>query len=88
MKTIEEIVIESLEPTFAELMGSEKCYFEDYSKTLSSLSTDEYWMDLVIELRDNMGEYYANSGAYSASCDVASTLESLYPERYAGIFRY
>ena len=88
MKTIEQIVIEYLEPTFSEIMGVDRYYFEDYSQMLSELSANEHWMDLVIELRDNMGKYYCNSGAYNANCDVASTLESLAPEKYKGQFKY
>lgn len=88
MKTIEQIVIEALEPSFSERIGVERYYFEEYSQMLSELSLNEYWMDLVIDLRDNMGRYYTNSGAYNANCDVASTLECLAPEKYAGKFRY
>lgn len=88
MKAIEDIVIDSLEPTFSERMSAQSAYFEDYSRMLSELSCNYHWMDLVIDLRDNMGRYHENSGAYNANLDVASTLESLVPEKYAGVFTY
>ena len=86
-KTIEQIVIESMEPTFEELIGSSKYFYEDYSRNLSAFSWLSYEA-LLIELGYILSHYFSNSGTYNAACDVASTLEALCPEKYAGKFIY
>ena len=87
--TIEEIVIDALEPTFADMMdeslnwhgyGMELCYLGHVLRTRPEM--------LVEELNETLSGYRSTSGEYTAACDVASTLESLAPEKYAGKFKY
>lgn len=89
MKTIEEIVIDALEPTFADMMetntkwhgyGMELCYLMGIFLSHPNCFVDEVNTTLI--------DYTSNTGEYTAACDVASTLESLAPEKYAGKFRY
>lgn len=89
MKTIEEIVIEKLEPTFAEIMdetlnwhgyGFELCYLGHVLRAKPEM--------LVQELNETLAAYRSSSGEYTAACDVASTLESLAPEKYKDKFKY
>lgn len=87
-KTIEQIVIESMEPTFEELIGSSKYFYEDYSRHLSALNWLTSEDGFVWELQYLLSNYFSNAGAYNAACDVASTLEVLCPEKYTGKFTY
>lgn len=84
-KTIEQIVIESMEPTFAEMVTSKDYYFEEYSDTLHFMLKPK---SLVEWLNYLLGFSISTTGTYNAACDVASTLESLCPEKYAGKFVY
>lgn len=82
-----EHIIEALMPTFAELTGDDKYYYDTYSSNLrifSVITQDK----LDKELRYILQHYFSNSGTYNAACDVASCLESLCPEEYAGKFVY
>lgn len=82
-----EYIIEALEPTFAEMMGPDKSYYEDYSCNLTMFSV-VLKERLDKELQYILKHYFSNSGTYNAACDVASCLESLCPEEYAGVFKY
>ena len=86
-RTMVEYIIEALEPTFEEMLSSDKYYYEDYSRNLSMFSFATK-SGLDEELQYILEHYFSNSGTYNAACDVASCLESLCPEGYAGKFYY
>ena len=90
-KTIEQIVIESMEPTFAEQMTSEvEKYWRGYEWELLSMKVVlNHKPNMIIsEINASLKCYYSSEGEYNAACDVASTLESLCPEKYTGKFTY
>lgn len=89
VKPIEYIVLDKLEPSFVDMMddslnwhgyGMELCYLGHVLRARPEM--------LVEELNETLAGYRSTSGKYTAACDVASTLESLAPEKYAGKFRY
>lgn len=86
-RTMIEYIIEALEPTFEEMLSSDKYYYEDYSRNLTMFSFVSK-LQLDKELQYILEHYFSNSGTYNAACDVASCLESLCPEEYAGRFIY
>lgn len=86
-RTMVEYIIEALEPTFEEMLSGDKYYYQDYSRNLTMFSfVIESRLDE--ELQYILEHYFSNSGTYNAACDVASCLESLCPEEYAGKFVY
>lgn len=90
MKTIEEIVIDALEPTFFEWLDM-SFDWEGYHHELAFLMgcvSYSFSQELFIEDINFSLMYPSNTFKYTAACDVASTLESLAPEKYAGKFRY
>ena len=89
MKTIERIVIEELEPTFKDAMHSMYGinYWVVYSETLYSLLAGNFDGGFIKELNMGINET-CSKGVKDACIDVASTLESLAPEKYAGKFHY
>lgn len=89
MKQIEYIVLDKLEPSFTDMMdtstnwhgyGMELCYLGHVLRARPEM--------LIEELNETLKSYRSSSGEYTAACDVASTLESLAPEKYAGKFKY
>lgn len=86
-RTMVEYIIEALEPTFTEWLGDDKHYYEDYASNLRMFSVVPKER-LDEELEYILQHYFSNSGTYNAACDVASCLESLCPEEYAGKFVY
>lgn len=89
MKTIEQYVIDALEPSFSDMMnesinwhryGTELCYLG----VILSREPENF----VDEINETLAGYMSTSGEYTAACDVASTLESLAPEKYDGKFKY
>lgn len=90
MKTIEEIVIDWMRPSFLEWLDM-SFDWEEYSNELDLLlmtvfhkwSEEKFIEDINFSLM-----YPSNTSKYTAACDVASTLESLAPEKYACKFRY
>ena len=88
MKTIEEIVIDVLEPTFKDMMLSNNGvnYWVSYGAKLQVLGMSEFDDYFIRDL--NIGMNSALSSVKDACVDVASTLESLAPEKYAGQFKY
>lgn len=85
--TLEKIVIDSMIPSMEDCMDtSSPVYWDLYCDMLVELKTESKW---VILLCNNIfRNYNSNDGRYCACCDVASTLESLAPEKYAGKFKY
>lgn len=85
-KTIEQIVIESMEPTFAEILDTNWAVrYSDglgFTQVLIGKSSDGVVFTLNDWMRHSVG------AKYDAYVDVASTLESLCPEKYAGKFVY
>ena len=88
-KTIEQIVIESMEPTFAEQIGTETSeYWDEYSSELGVLDAWSHTGFTLGDLNSTLRCSMSSTGYYNAACDVASTLEVLCPEKYAGKFTY
>lgn len=85
-----EYIIEALTPTFADFVTTEtSLYWEEYE---SQLNLHEAYLhnmwDLVEDVNYALKSCLSSTGRYNAACDVASCLESLCPEEYAGRFMY
>ena len=89
-RTMVEYIIEALEPTFAECMTSESGkYWEDYNAELDFILNWSHVPNATREdINNTLGKCLSSTGQYNAACDVASCLESLCPEEYAGRFMY
>ena len=90
-KTIEQIVIESLEPTFTDFVKDETSkYWYGYEEELAIMKVvlNRSQESLIEEINETLKGYYSSNGEYNAALDVASTLEALCPEKYAGKFTY
>lgn len=83
-------IIEALTPTFTECMTSESGkYWEDYNAELDFILSWSHVPNAAMEdINNTLGKCLSSTGFYNAACDVASCLESLCPEEYAGKFRY
>lgn len=89
-RTMIEYIIEALEPTFGEYVTSETSrYWEEYESQLGLHDAWSHSMDIVLEdINSTLKSCVSSTGFYNAACDVASCLESLCPEEYAGKFDY
>ena len=85
-----EYIIEALEPTFSEQLTSEnEGYWHSYTSVLDHIATNSTDIGCVDDkLISGILAKHFTSGQYNAACDVASCLEGLCPEEYAGKFRY
>lgn len=89
-RTMIEYIIEALTPTFAEWMTSESGkYWEDYNAELDFILSLSHVPNATMEdINNTLGKCLSSTGQYNAACDVASCLESLCQEEYAGRFMY
>ena len=83
-RTVVEYIIEALEPTFAECI-QDGVWSIHYSAGLV-LAVKSRGEDFISVMNDMMGVGFG--AHYDALVDVASCLESLCPEEYAGRFMY
>lgn len=90
MKTIEEIVIDWMQPSFIEWLDMSfdwEGYHHELEYLLGCVSYN-FSEDALIEDINFSLMYPSNTSKYCAACDVASTLESLAPQKYACKFKY
>ena len=85
-----EYIIEALEPTFADFVTTEtSLYWEEYESELTVIRAWSHVPGAILEdINSTLGKSLSSTGFYNAACDVASCLESLCPEEYAGRFMY
>lgn len=89
-RTMIEYIIEALEPTFSEQLTSEtEGYWHSYTSVLDHIAVNSLEMGCVDYklIRGYLAQNFT-VGQHNAACDVASCLESLCPEEYAGKFVY
>lgn len=89
--TLEAIVIESMAPNMEDYMDDyaivpSPVYWDLYCDMLEELELNKQWLTMLCN--NIFLNYSSNNGRYNACVDVASTLESLAPEKYAGKFKY
>lgn len=89
-RTMVEYIIEALEPEFGEYVMSETSrYWEEYESELAVIRAWSHVPGAILEdINSTLGKSLSSTGFYNAACDVASCLESLCPEEYAGKFVY
>lgn len=87
MKTIEEIVVDALRADFADLMRNTS-YYSEYDDTLDILGRHFELGGAVGLINSSLKTFHSWSAHHGACFDVASTLESLAPEKYKGKFNY
>lgn len=87
---IEEIVIDWMRPSFIEWLDM-SFDWEEYSNELDLMLITVFhkwsYEKFIADLNFSM-THGSNTSKYTAACDVASTLESLAPEKYAKQFIY
>lgn len=83
-------VVEKLRPTFPEHVtnGQYWSLYEDELNYLLYVFDAVGTSELIHEVNGVLAGYYRTTAAVDACVDVASTLESLLPEVYAGKFKY
>lgn len=87
MKSIEEIVIASMVPSMQDYIDTTMPqYWDQYCDQLEEISLNIPW--LILGCNNIFLNYHSTNGRYNACVDIASTLESLAPDKYAGKFKY
>lgn len=87
MKSIEEIIIASMVPNMQDYIDTTMPqYWDQYCDQLEEISLNIPW--LILGCNNIFLNYNSTNGRYNACVDIASTLESLAPEKYAGKFKY
>lgn len=87
MKSIEEIVIASMVPSMQDYIDTTMPqYWDQYCDQLEEISLNIPW--LILGCNNIFLNYNSTNGRYNACVDIASTLESLAPDKYAGKFKY
>lgn len=83
-----EGVIESLQPTFAELVGSQGMYWSRYQHALELIKLKTSGgVALVNYLNAEMNRQWSSTPEHSACCDVASSLCEA-DSYYASLFKF